>query len=85
MYVILYNNKDIDDPDDVSVGQKVLVPYYYCQRIEVFLDEEWRIPTKISVYDWQGNLYEQYQHKQLKLNVGLTDRDFDPENPDYDF
>ncbi|MFC1853816.1 DUF1571 domain-containing protein, partial [candidate division CSSED10-310 bacterium] len=85
MYVILSNNEGISDPYDLTAGQQILVPHYYCQKITVYLDVEWGIPLKLLVYDWKGNLYENYEYKQLKINVGLTDKDFDPDNSDYKF
>ena len=30
-------------------------------------------------------LYERYEHRELRVNVGLDDADFDPNNPAYDF
>lgn len=85
MYIIMVNNKGVDDPYDVSEGQEIHIPHYYCHRIEVFLDQEWRLPVKMLIYDWSGNLYEKYVYSDLKLNVGLTDKDFDPENAEYNF
>lgn len=37
------------------------------------------------VWDRAGRIYERYTYKDLKLDVGLTARDFDPDNPKYDF
>jgi len=46
---------------------------------------ELAILVKVDIFDWEGNLYETYQYSNLKLNVGLTDFDFDPANPAYNF
>ena len=32
-----------------------------------------------------GELYERYLYRDVQLNIGLTDLDFDPANPDYRF
>lgn len=62
------------------------------QYIEVLYDPETRIPHKITSYDWPRpgetgprKLAEQYQYDDLDLKAPLTDLDFDPANPAYDF
>jgi hypothetical protein len=87
MYHILHHNAERgwDDPDDVSPGDRVYVPRYYGGKFEVWLDKELNLPVRARVYDHHGQLYEQYEFRDLKINVGLRARDFDPDNPDYDF
>ncbi len=49
------------------------------------------MPIRYEQYDWSGvagdrpELVEQYTYLDLKLNVGLTDADFDKRNPSYSF
>lgn len=43
------------------------------------------MPIKIQIFDWSNRLVECYGFEDLKLNPGLTDRDFDPKNPKYQF
>ncbi len=56
-----------------------------------YYDNEWQIPVRNEVYDWparpgdQPVLLGEYTYTQLRFNVGLTDRDFDPKNPAYDY
>ena len=58
---------------------------------EVSVDNELKIPVYFRSFDWPAEeggkprLLEEYFYKQVKLNVGLTDRDFDHHNPDYHF
>jgi len=85
MYVILHNNKGIDSPTDIKAGQKVLVPNHYCRRAITWTDAKTKLLTKLEIYDWSNKLYEYYEFKDMKLNVGLTDKDFDPDNPNYKF
>lgn len=85
MFLIMYANKDYDAPDDVKKGQRVFIPRYYGGRAEFCVDRETRLPIKASTRDWNGNLYESYEYPELKLNVGLTQKDFDPKNSDYNF
>ncbi len=85
MYVILHNNKDIDGPKDIKAGQKVLVPYHYCRRAVTYTDAKTKLLVKLEIYDWSNKLYEYYEFKDMKINVGLTDNDFDPNNEKYKF
>jgi outer membrane lipoprotein-sorting protein len=65
-------------PDDESKG-------YYCYRIVMNLDVENKLPIRVQVFDWGNMLVEKYGYENLKLNPGLTDGDFDPNNPLYKF
>ncbi|MFK7735801.1 MAG: DUF1571 domain-containing protein [Pirellulaceae bacterium] len=57
----------------------------------VYLDRKLRIPVKYAAYLWPDSpdnppvLEEEYTYVDLELNVGLTDKDFDRKNSDYDF
>ncbi len=62
---------------------------YYMARI--FVDEELMVPIRYASWSWpktpggEPELVEEYTYLDLKLNNGYTDRDFDPENPEYNF
>lgn len=85
MYIIMVANKNVDSPKDVKRGQKILIPYHYCYRSVTYVDIETKLLAKLEIYDWDNKLYELYEFRDLKLNVGLTDNDFDKENPEYKF
>lgn len=85
MFLIMYTNKEFDDPDDPDEDDKVFIPRYYGGRAEFILDKETGLPVKVSTWDWNGRLYESYEYPELVLNPGLTPKDFDPDNPAYDF
>ena len=57
----------------------------------VFVDEELNIPIRYVAFDWpeeeggQPRLLEEYTFRNIKLNVGLTDQDFQRTNPKYGF
>jgi hypothetical protein len=87
MYWILHSNLDAgyEDPDDVDAGDRVFVPRYYGARAEFFLDKENGLPLRIVTFDRRGRLYESYEYPEICLNPGLSARDFDPDNPAYDF
>ncbi|HXX35002.1 MAG TPA: DUF1571 domain-containing protein [Thermodesulfobacteriota bacterium] len=58
---------------------------YYCYRAVLNLDLERKVPIKIQLYDWENNLIESYAYEDLRFNVGLSDADFSPRNPEYRF
>lgn len=55
------------------------------------MDDEYNLPIRYEAYDWprngdsvsQDDLLEEYTYVNLKTNVGLSDRDFDPANSNY--
>jgi hypothetical protein len=58
---------------------------YYCYRATLNLDLEKKVPIKVQIYDWGNNLLEDYGYEDLRFNVGLSDADFSPKNPEYRF
>ena len=73
----------------VRVIESVLPPEeskgYYCYRCVIHYDKENGLPLKIEIYDWDNKLREEYQYTDLELNVGFKEKDFDRENPEYNF
>jgi len=61
------------------------VSVYYAARAKVCFDVRSKMPTRITVWSADGDMLEDYGFENTKLNVGLTDLDFDPENADYNF
>ena len=58
---------------------------YYCYRATLNLDLEKKVPIKVQIYDWENKLVEDYGYEDLRFNVGLSDTDFSPKNPEYRF
>jgi hypothetical protein len=58
---------------------------YYCMTAVVDVDREHRLPIYAEMFDWQDQIFERYGYRDLRLNAGLTDADFDPKHPDYGF
>ncbi len=58
---------------------------YYGHRARLCIDSRYHLPIKITIWDNENELYEEFLYTDLKLNPGLTEKDFDPKNPDYDF
>ncbi len=59
--------------------------------IRAYYDHEYKIPIRFEAFDWprqsggQPVLAEEYSYMDLKLNLNLTDADFDTNNPRYGF
>jgi hypothetical protein len=57
----------------------------------IFVDDDLQLPVRFSSFDWPRRdggapiLLEEYTYTDIKLNVGLTDWDFDHRNDEYKF
>ncbi len=51
----------------------------------IYVDKEYKFPVAVEIYGWRNELLEKYEYTNIKLNVGLTDKDFDPKNKEYGF
>jgi outer membrane lipoprotein-sorting protein len=58
---------------------------YYSYRLILHVEAATKLPIMIQVYDWDNQLIERYGYENLLTNVGLSDSDFDPKNPEYKF
>lgn len=58
-------------------------PEYYCCRAVVAFDAKLALPVKVTIFDVAGDILEEYSYENLKVDVGLTDADFDRNNPSY--
>lgn len=60
-------------------------------RSKFSFDREWGLPVRLQRWYWSAPsggkelLVEDYTYTDLKFDCGLTDKDFDPENPEYGF
>ncbi|WP_425614674.1 DUF1571 domain-containing protein [Anatilimnocola sp. NA78] len=59
---------------------------------QIFIDDETKLPVRYAAYHWPtdpadklGPVVEEYTYLDVKLNPGLTDADFDSNNPNYNF
>lgn len=75
----------------IRVGHPDKKPEYDFHMAEIFIDAQEQIPLRYSAYMWpertgeEPPIDEQYTYQDVKLNVGLTDADFDPANAEYNF
>ncbi|HWB10961.1 MAG TPA: DUF1571 domain-containing protein [Pirellulales bacterium] len=56
----------------------------------IVIDRDWDVPVHYEAYEWppegeKPSLSETYSYYDLQFDVGLTDTDFDPDNPEYAF
>lgn len=63
--------------------------YEFCEA-QIFIDDELQLPVRYAAYGWPTKedsrpVLEEYTYVDLKLNVGLTDDDFNVKNPNYRF
>jgi hypothetical protein len=65
--------------------------HFLYHTVRLYVDQEHGLPIRFEAYDWPkkpgatGELVEEYTYLDLKLNVGLSDHDFDPHNKAYAF
>lgn len=75
----------------LHVTHPVKRPGYRFNTALIFIDDELQVPIRYQAFLWpkrpggQPELEEEYTYMNLKVNPGLTDRDFDENNPQYDF
>ena len=66
-------------------------PEFHYHIVRLYFDDELRLPVRFTGFEWptrKGDappIVEDYQFQNLKVNVGLSDRDFDPSNPSYSY
>lgn len=63
-------------------------PEVYAYRARLCVHEELAVPIRIQVWDREDGevrLVEDYAYGDVKLDVGLRDKDFDPKNDEYRF
>ena len=75
----------------LQVTQPTKQPNLEFYQASVFIDDKLNLPIRYIAYDWPKapnaplEVLEEYNYLNLKVNVGLKDEDFDPNNPAYKF
>jgi hypothetical protein len=65
--------------------------YFDFHIAEIHIDDERNVPLRYAAYKWpevkggEPVLDEEVTYLDLDLNVGLTEKDFDPDNKEYNF
>jgi len=86
----------VNGPDDrpcklIEIRHPRKWPEFDFYLARIYIDEALNVPVRYSAYTWPEKpggepvLEEEYIYTSLKLNPGLTDTDFDPDNKAYKF
>ena len=65
--------------------------YFEFHKALIYIDDELQLPVRYEAYTWPEKrggdpvLLEQYLWTKIKLNVGLTDDDFNPRSKKYNY
>jgi hypothetical protein len=74
-----------------QIDHPVERPHFEFHRAQVFFDDQLRMPVRYASWSWplehggEPVLEEEYMYTDVQVNQGLTDFDFDPGNPAYNF
>ncbi len=66
-------------------------PYFDFHVAEIFIDDNLNIPVRYAAYSWpthegaEKELLEEYTYRDIKLNLNMTNVDFDANNTKYNF
>jgi hypothetical protein len=66
-------------------------PEFMLYRVRLFIDVELGLPIHFEAYDWPSSplapaeMVEEYTYSDMRLNVGLSDLDFNVSNTNYAF
>ena len=73
----------------VEVIHPVRRAHFDFHRARVYFSEDLNLPIRYKSWTWpeaegqEPPLQEEYNYLRMAVNVGLTEADFDPENPAY--
>jgi len=60
-------------------------PGYYAPRLRICVFVGSKLLSRVQAWDASERLVEDYEYRDLRVNVGLRDRDFATDNPAYNF
>lgn len=75
----------------VEILHPIRRDHFRYHLVRVHVNDELNVPFRFEAYDWPESpggepvLLEEFTYYNLKTNVGLTDADFDRNNPEYAF
>ena len=73
----------------IEVLHPVQRDYFTFYRAHIYIDDTLGVPVRYAAWTWPTEpggepvLEEEYTYRNIKLNVGLTDEDFNPDNKAY--
>jgi len=83
-YMILEKNPQIRSFDDVSAGDKIMIPTAYALKTILYIDKATNLPVVQKMYDEKG-LYEQYEFYNLVVNKSIPVEEFKSDFREYNF
>lgn len=91
--VKVVDDVELDDRQcvQIEITHAVKVPHFDYHQARLYIDKKLQLPVRFESYDWPSDgsitpvMLEEYSYHRLKLNVGLTDADFDRNNSEYKF
>lgn len=75
----------------IQVVHPVKRDHFDFYKAQIFIDEKLNVPIRYAAWTWPESpggepvLEEEYTYLDVELNVGLTKKSFDPDNPDYNY
>ncbi len=77
--------------DRIEVVHPIRRDHFDYHRARVYFSRDLNMPIRYAAWSWplkpggEPVLEEEYTYRNVRVNVGLDDRDFDIENPNYGF
>lgn len=75
----------------ITITHEIMQEPFDFHIAKIYINDETNLPLGYEGYDWpieaggEPRLMERYFYRNMKVNVGLTDEDFDPRNKDYEY
>ena len=83
-YKLIEINKEVDDFEDLSEGQVILIPNFYAKKFELIIREKDFVPMHINIFDDLG-LYSSYDYIYFDTHPIINNQTFNSDNPAYTF
>ena len=83
-YMLRIKNNLHNDFGYLKEGTKIQIPYMYCKKAILYLDENSMLPVSVSIYDDVG-LFESYDFSDIRVNKPIDPEEFSKDYKDYGF
>lgn len=83
-YMLRTKNNLFNDFGYLKEGSKIQIPYMYCKKAVIYLDEKTMLPVSVSIYDDLG-LFESYDYSNVIVNKPIDEKEFTKGYKDYGF
>tara|TARA_B100000287_G_scaffold111063_1_gene103448 strand:- start:505 stop:1323 length:819 start_codon:yes stop_codon:yes gene_type:complete len=82
-YVYNTNKKQIKNKKELT-NTKIKIPPYYCEKVELYVEKERKIPVQIKIYI-NNKIFEKYIFKNVKINPKFNKNEISIKNKEYGF